>query len=257
MATKHFWYSLKDEDGEPIPSQSVYIYKNGTTDELTIFNSSGIQLSQPLTTDSDGIFEFYVKDEWSSGYTASQKMTIDWGDGSIDNLDIFENIYSVDETSTNTDKNKLVSNQQAYNWETHRTTYINVTDAHGIYHVDVNDSSDSSTNKVVSNYIMNDLYSRLASAGTITISASGAVAVSFSVDVEGGAAPALTDSATPSSGDYYVDLTHGLDISYPLLSVWKKSNNKLVYPSTIESIDSNNIRVYINEDTETEMVVIG
>ena len=261
MALKHFWYSLRDEEGIPILGESVYIYKNGTTNELDIFNSAGTQLSQPLTTNTSypsGAFDFYVKDIYSSGYDASQKMTISWSTGSVDNLDIFTNLYIVDETDTNTNPNKLVSNQMTYNWETHRSLAVSgATVVHSLYPVDETDSSNSSFNKLMNNDLMNEFYSLLVSASTISIAATGSVIETFFIDTEGGSAPAWIDTTVPSAGDYYVDLNHNFSNEYPLLSVWKISTKKVVVPSAIESIDSDNIRIWINENIQAEISIVG
>jgi len=257
MAIKHFWYSLRDGEGIPMTGESVYIYKHGTSNELNIFDSTETQLSQPLTTDSEGIFEFYVKDIYSSGYLPSQKMTISWSVNSIDNLDIFDKMYQVDETSTNIDENKLISNQLAYTWETHKDASVLDTTLHNLLPVNETNSTDNTFNKLVNNNLMNEFYSLLVSASTITINTSGSIVTSFSVDTKGGSAPAWLDTTIPSAGDYYVDLNHALNSDYPLLSVWKTSNKKMVTPSMIESIDSDNIRIWINEDIQTEVSIVG
>ena len=264
MALKHFWYSLKNEEGVPIIGQPVYIYKHGTTDELDIFNSAEVSASQPLTTSSvepSGVFEFYVKDIYSSGYSASQKMTINWGLGSIDNLDIFDKIYPVDETdSIDTDKNKLISNNFAYNMY-YLHTNIDVDDAlltvHDIEPVDKEDPSNADYNKVVNDAFLNELYTSLVSAGTITISSSGAVAITFSIDKKGGTIPAWLDSLVPSAGEYYIDLNHGLDNKYPLLTMWKTPSKLVVNASKIEALTTNSIRIWTNEDWWNEIIIVG
>jgi len=260
MALKHFWYSLRDDEGIPISGQQVYIYKHGTTDELDIFNSIETQISQPLITTStspSGIFDFYIKDIHSSGYLASQKMTIDWSLGSVDNLDIFDKIYPVNETDTDSDKDKSTSNQLAYNLEIHKELLVDGgTTIHNLLPVDETDSN-VDFNKIVSNNLMNNLYSGLASAGTITISSSGAIISSFSIDVKDGVVPAWLDSLVPSAGDYYVDINHGLDIKYPLISIWKTSNKKTIFPPNIMSIDEYNIRIWSNENMKSEISIVG
>lgn len=255
MAMKHFWYSIRDDDGKPIPGESVYIYKDGTTTELNIFNSAGVQLSQPLTTTStapSGEFDFYVKDIYDSGYLPSQKMEISWSLGSVDDLDIFDNLYMVDETdSTDTDTNKLISNQLGYTWNTHISLPVSgSTVVHELYRVDETDSTDSSSNKLISNQMMNEFYSLLVSASTITVEASGSVIDTFTVS-------SWTSTTIPSAGDYYTDVTHGFGVTYPLLSVWKTSTSKMIVPTNIESIDNNTIRIWIGENTPAAVSVVG
>lgn len=256
---KHFSFILRNENGDPICGQSVYIYKYGTTNELDIFYSSGNQITQPLVTssvDPSGSFNFYVKDEWSGGYTADQKMTIDWGLGNVTGIDIFDKLYRVDETSTSTDKNKLISNKQAYDWELHRGINVETTptSAHNLEHVDINDYSNTDYNKVVSNFLLNDMYYRTGS--TITITASGSTVSYIGINPEGGASPAWASSPVTSAGDYYADVTHSLGNKYPVASVWRVSDRKMVKP-IIEGIDDNTIRIYVNEDVLMILSVVG
>ena len=59
----HIWYKLLSEEGVPLSGASIllYDYSNPTVQLLT-YNASGGALTQPLITDNNGVFDFYVRD---------------------------------------------------------------------------------------------------------------------------------------------------------------------------------------------------
>ena len=133
MSLKHFWYTLLDKEGESVPNANVYVYEAGTSTELSVYDFQFIKVNQPIITDSDGIFEFYVRDQYESSdnYGPNQRMKISWSAsassviGEIDNAEIFDKVYKFEDFNAGdyqptdyTYKNKLTSNQKAYNWDT-------------------------------------------------------------------------------------------------------------------------------------------
>ena len=84
---KHIWYKLLDEEGVPVSGAAVYIYKYnkpGIGTEINLFTYSGWLLNQPIYTDGNGVFEFYVKDDILSknyGVGWSDQIIISWNDG--------------------------------------------------------------------------------------------------------------------------------------------------------------------------------
>jgi len=221
MSLKHFWYTLLDSEGEAVPNADVYVYEADTTTEISVYNQSSVSITQPIVTDSEGIFEFYVKDQYESSdnYNPDQRMKLSWSvsagtvSGEIDNAEIFDKVYKFEDFNEGdtqpTDyayKNKLVSNQKAYNWTTHENLPAETENLHNILPVDITDSSDGTYNKSVSNDLLNDLWSVLASAQSPTITASGGVSRSYETSGSG-------LSWTPSGDVYYDDFNHGLKSS--------------------------------------------
>ncbi len=89
---------VRDQFGGVIPSASVYIYKAGTETLVTIYdaNSAGSSSSSgpQITTDSNGLYEFWVDD---GDYDHDQKFKIKvtktgYDDVEIDFIDVFPNI---------------------------------------------------------------------------------------------------------------------------------------------------------------------
>jgi len=147
MARKHIWFYLKDEDGNPIEGASINLYLKDTTTEATVYESrtaSAAFAQSNILSDEDGYFEFYIGDQFedlpSVGYNANQIFELHWasteGTGFIDNFQIFDKIYIVDETnSSSTAKDKMISNEQAYKWDQHVLKVYTVL-PHGIEPVD-------------------------------------------------------------------------------------------------------------------------
>ena len=157
---KHIWYKLLDEEGVPVSGAQVYIYKYnkpGIGNEIPLFTYSGYLLDQPIYTDANGVFEFYVKDDILSknyGVSWSDQIIISWNDG-IDKSGIIRgdhifgeykqgNTLSPPTSSTDyTSKlNKTISNYLGYLINSH------VTGAFGAIHgCDSSSSSSSSSSE--------------------------------------------------------------------------------------------------------------
>jgi len=123
----HFWQYITNEEGQPIEGAYISIYLTGTTTPAAVYTSesggSAVTESPQIESDENGFFQFWIADYTDTyGYDAGQKYTIAWEKegvitaGSIDNVEIAVPTQEVDETSTNTLKNKLVSNNQAKVW---------------------------------------------------------------------------------------------------------------------------------------------
>jgi len=265
MSLKHFWYTLLDSEGKAVSDADVYIYGAGTSNELLIYNQSSVNITQPIITDSKGIFEFYIKDQYesSNNYNPDQRMKISWSTsassiiGEIDNIEIFHKVYKFEDfnegDSQPTDysyKNKLVSNQTAYNWETHKDLSAETLNLHNILPVDIYDSSDDTYNKSVSNDLINDLWSVLASAQSPTITASGGVAISFEVS-------GSSLSWTPSGDVYYDDFIHNFQELYPLVQIYDDTNKELFKPYKIIPNNTNSIRIWIFDDIAAHITIVG
>jgi len=48
-------------DGRPEPNTKIYVYRPGTTTEIPVYEDRGeTKISQPLLSDSAGLFSFFV-----------------------------------------------------------------------------------------------------------------------------------------------------------------------------------------------------
>jgi hypothetical protein len=284
----HFWQFLLDEEGRPIEDAEISIFLAGGSTPASIYTQeiggSPVSTSPQVETDSSGLFEFWIGDTGeSAGYTTTQKFKLQWkktgiATGSIDNVDVFLPVAEVDETSTNTSKNKLVSNLLAYRWEEHRTDEThtihgieeveivpsgatNVKDklvsnelasgwelhkldnTHTVHGIEEYNPSGSGTvrNKLVSNKDINDIYA--------AIGLGGPVAVAYYDTISSWSGPT-------SAGYYYEDIEHNLDLEWPVVQCYNSSTRKVEEMVEIESIDDNTTRIWSNDNTLTIKVSI-
>lgn len=270
MAIYQFWRKLLDGNGRPVNGAKVTVYLSGTTTKANIYNGNNVSITNPVTTNSSGVFVFYVRNYAEiSGYAGTQRFKLSWTgtdedgnsvSGEIDRVHIFPNLFQVDETdNTGSDKsayNKLASNELAYQWDDHIIqTWEN--EVHGFKPINTNDPNDATKNKLVSNYVMNELDSLLASAQTPFISSSGAVAITISVGLSSSADPVKW---TPSGSVLYADIDHNLNIQHPIVTIYESSGG-VFYPWRIESIDKvspyNTVRIFSTLNIEAEVTAVG
>jgi len=208
-----------------------------------------------LSTDGNGYFEFWVGDEFESlgGYVSTQKFRLVWERagillGQINNIDVFPPVFQVDETdattSTRGDKNKLVSNALAYTWEQHSSAGLGV-GAHGYEAVDTT-SQDTEFNKLVSNNLMNYIIAAITSAGTLSLTASGAIERQFTVT-----------SWTVDGDNYYVDILHGIGHGHPIVQVLDQGTQQVIMPTNVTQLDNNTIRLHVADNSNAEVTIIG
>jgi len=124
----HIWYKLLDEEGIPVSGATIFLYDYETT-ELNLVDSTGNNISQPLTTNSEGIFDFYVKDhikanaEGGYGYEWDNKYIISWSkddkSGLIANDNLFGSFRSVEISGSSTQLNRAISNYIGWALEYH------------------------------------------------------------------------------------------------------------------------------------------
>ncbi|MHA2030694.1 MAG: hypothetical protein ACW99Q_15015 [Candidatus Kariarchaeaceae archaeon] len=177
MSRIHFWQFLKDDQGRPIPSADLKLYLANTSTEATIYGSRAASATDPIDqstwqTSPSGFFEFYIGDEFEAspniGYSHLQKFDFQWSasghspvaSGVLDGVQLFWQIFSVDETDTDATRNKMVSNQLAYDWETHRVTSYPI-NPHGVKPVDYNDPDDAVKDKMVDDATMKFIWDEL------------------------------------------------------------------------------------------------
>ena len=123
----HFWYKLLNEDGVPIPSASVFIYEylNPLT-QITLFDKNEDQLVQPISTNSNGILEFFVKDHIRSstdGYVWDTQFIISWSkddkSGIIRGDHLFGEFESANVSGNSIRRNRAISNFIGWSLENH------------------------------------------------------------------------------------------------------------------------------------------
>jgi len=127
MSRAHYWSYLLNEEGQPVDAANITIYLATTSTAAYVFSveSGGIasNTAPQTTTNDEGFFEFWIgASNEINGYDAGQKFKITWSspgtisDGEIDNMEILTVPGEVDETDTDTLKNKFVSNLLAKGW---------------------------------------------------------------------------------------------------------------------------------------------
>ncbi len=158
------WYGyLLNEQGQVIPSANISVFLAGSNTPANIYtNESGsniIQIPPQLTTNADGYYEFWIGDTSEDyGYSSFQKFKITWEkegivNGYNDFISILPLALPVNVESTDTVRDKSISNNLARLWEEHRTDesfYV-----HGIEPVDKN-STNADKNKLISNLDANE-----------------------------------------------------------------------------------------------------
>ncbi len=261
MARVHYWQYIVDEEGRPLENVDIRFYlSDNETEEAEIFTHPSLggpttTSSANITTDGNGFFEFWVGDEFEllAGYTATQKFKLDWQRagilfGSINNIDVFPPIFTVDETDNisteTTQKNKLVSNRLAYKWDTH-TDSNQGAQPHNLQPVDTG-STNTTYNKLVNNSLINYLLTALSSAGTVSIEASAAIERQF-----------LVTSWTASGDDYYSSIDHFLDNTYPVVQIRKTDTNDLYVPKKVVSLNKDSVRIFVTENDSSTITVVG
>lgn len=128
----HIWLKLLDEEGVPISGATIYLYEyvNGSLgSQLNICDSVGVSASQPIFTDYNGVFEFYVKDhiransEGGYGYPWDTQYVISWSkddkSGVLTGDHLFGEFESVVTSGSNTSMNKAISNYIGWVLQTH------------------------------------------------------------------------------------------------------------------------------------------
>ena len=261
MARVHYWQYILDEDGRPLENVEIRFYLNDNpTQEADIFTDPALGISTTtseaeIETNGDGFFEFWVGDEFEeiSGYSATQKFFLTWSragiySGSINNIDVFPPIFTVDEEDntsvTKDDKNKLISNELGFKWESHVDAGIGGA-PHSFEPVDTSDGN-TTKNKLVSNSLISFLLTALASAGTLSIEASAAVERQFTVT-----------SWSPSGDGFYTNIDHFIGNQYPIVQLRDTDTEKQFIASRIVSVNSNTIRVFIAEEVNSNITVVG
>lgn len=286
MARSHYWQYLINEEGQPIESANIRIYKAGGTTPAYVYTQevggTATNSIPQVTTNSNGFFEFWIADASDTlGYAPSQKFKIQWQKtgittGTIDNVNIFQIYDGVDVTDTDSTLNKLVSNVLAKRWEDHRNDVSHL--VHGIGEVDTTDT-DTTKDRLVSNYLgnlweshrtnntyyvhgieavdpydddteNNKLVSNLLMNTLLTLATS---AISGATTTN-----AYVSTWTASGDEYKADIIHTHNNEYVVVQCYDASNNEQIVPSEVESINPNLLRIFMPDSSKNlEVVIVG
>lgn len=130
MARYHYWQFIVNQEGQPINNVEVSIFKAGTSELVRVYRSEfgddSIVVAPQVYSNNAGYFEFWLGDSSEEfGYEIGTKIKIQWykeniAAGSIDWIDVFPGFEEVNELDSSSNmKNKLVSNNLAYQWMSH------------------------------------------------------------------------------------------------------------------------------------------
>jgi len=199
-----------------------------------------------------------------------ERLTAVTKSGIIDKIQMFPFLFSVDETDTDTIRDKLLNNQLAYKFEQHVDYRSYPTEPHNIKPVDTNDPTDSTYDKVVTNSLMNEINSLLnilltCGGDAISITASGSLVETI-----------LLDTFTPSGSGYYTDLVHTINRGrmYPILQFYEylsdgykgrppipgspsAGSNQVIHPRAIQDQSTDTIRVWTVNDNWLMATVVA
>lgn len=261
MARKHYWQYIVDNEGNPLQNADVRIYLAGTSTEANIFLHSeygGYSTSSEvnLQTDENGFFEVYIGDQFEleGGYEPGQHFKITWTKGviteTIEKLTFLAPLYPVLLNSNET-RHRTISNFLANKVDTHSDSNVPSASPHEIESYTLfqlnSDGTDDYYNKVVSNKLLYQMYNLASASTSAAINVSGAQVYTESI---------ATTGWTATGGEYYRDIVHNLGDSYPVVKLWKTSNENLI-PDEIERINKNTVRIFVSENINMDVVIIG
>ncbi len=138
--------------------------------------------------------------------------------------------------------NKLINNKMAWDWNEHSASTVQsypvlAGSPHNIKEVDPL-SSTTIKNKLVSNETINTLNTNISD---INNTLDGIKQGRFIVDV---------GDWILSSDIYYTEITHSLDIEYPMVLCWNTNTNKIEKMTDIEMISVNKIKISSSEQLD-------
>lgn len=258
MARVHVWQYLLNEEGQPVENASIGLSLAGTSTSAYIFLSeyggtaTTTTLDSPtVTTNSEGYFEFWMAGvSETGGYSSDQKFKLEWKktgitQGYIDYFDIYPPISAfpeeVDETDTDTTKDKLISNAltKTFNDHVYSENLSGASSVHGLQPVDYT-STNNDYNKVVSNALLKTIMDALG--------ASGPVPYVYTTTIS---------SWTLSGAIYIEDITHSLATSIVFVTCYDNATKHQVQPSDVILIDNNNLRIVADNNDNLDVLIMG
>ena len=284
MARGHFWQYIVNEEGQSIDAATVNVYLSGSSTPAYVYTTeaggSATNTLPQATTDDEGYFEFWIGDpNESNGYVSTQKYSVTWekpgtlSSGTISNIECYappRETYEVDQTDTDTVKNKTVSNNQARLWTENLTRTVSFSITAGSWSVDAapsagiaevynhTQSSPAASWDVVHSlgvqdvavYCVDNFHTSLTFSSvnfvdenSLTISLSGSTAGTAII-------------VGKNNFKYYYDLTHNLGTLYPLIQVYNTTTGRLI-PFTMDVASANDVRIWISSNVPATVVAFG
>ena len=176
--------------------------------------------------------------------------------------------YPVDETNTNADLNKTISNQLGCEIDTHKDfvldTDIVPTSAScasgGVHGLEAlrwdypGSDSVSASNKVLSNNVFCDLMDYVADAAFPYVDTPGLIFKQ--IKIQAVADPIeYTAVWTASGSDYYANVRHYMNFQTPYAStLWDVTTKQIIEPSSIQFLSAKELRVW--SATDDNMIIV-
>ncbi len=243
------WHYILDEEGNPEENAEFRIYlEDDPTTEANIFlteNASTFTTASEadLKTNADGFVDFWLGSEWEDGgYSHDVTFRYEWykagtAPGQIKDSNPWPNAFSWENTSQGADRdyrNKFISDFLGNKWWSHLQDIIPSASPHDLYPVDVTLGCDGQNryNKVVSNKLLNDIFTWSESASAESYTHEGV----FEYQEE-------ITSWTVSGDSFYKDITHNLGNNYCTVQISNlESSNQLGLKKAI-AISNNVTRI--------------
>jgi len=181
----------------------------------------------------------------------------------VDNNGDFFSIHGLD--LVNVDEldvipNKLINNFYGWHWDKHRLSTVqdfnpSAGPPHNMEQVVPLDGSSTLRNKLVSNYDIYNLHTRITdlnvyvnNADTVLQGQIDTLASLSEQSKSGWWTVYVADWVAGTNNQWYVDISHNLDIYYPIVMVWDMTTNMVIQPANIEFKTNNAIRITIDND---------
>lgn len=258
MARVDYWQYFVDRQGRPLEGTEVRVYLAGTLIEANIFLhpkfASFTQSSaEDLKTNKFGFIQFWIGDQWEveGGYEEDQTFKIVWQntvDGieeEIDNLYIFTPVSPIVLEKTDKNLNKVISNKQGNKWNSHVDSIVPSGSPHDLEPVEFFDL-DNVPNRVISNKLGYQMYELSSNALATPIDVSAARFYSEQVT-----------TWTSSAGVYYKEINHNFNNYYPIVRIYKVSNDHQIVPKRVESVSPDSTRVWLDDDFTVRISIYG
>lgn len=263
----HFWNYILDNESKPIENAEVRLYLNDNpTTEANIFltktsSSYTICSNADIKTDNNGFFEFWIGNEWETGgYPFTQEFRLEWykagiEPGLIENINPWPNAFSWENQNTGSDAdhiNKFISDYYFNKWLDHYNEIVPSASPHNLGAVDFSSCGDNIYNKVISNKMLNDIFttaSNLSSGSSL----SGSCIAEYQEDISSGS------WIVSGSNYYYYDTTH-TGVSGQNVSVQVASGGSLkeyFEPIKIINFNSTVTRILISNNIDVRVNIQG
>ena len=181
----------------------------------------------------------------------------------IDNAGDFTSIHGLDFVDVNeldVVPNKLINNFYGWHWEKHRFSTVqdfhpSAGPPHNMEPLVPLDGSSTLRNKLVSNrdiYSLNtritDLNVYVNNADSVLQGQIDSLSTLSDQSKSGWWTVYVEDWVAGTGNQWFVDISHNLDIWYPIVMVWDMDTNMVIQPANIEFLTYNIIKITIEND---------